>query len=521
MNSRGLLCGAFFCVAVASSTYARVITVVPSRDATIHEHTAGSLADGKGVYLFVGQNAGGQFARRALLAFDFAGRIPPGSEIHSVSLTLHVSRTTAGPQRVMLHRVLAEWGEGASVADGGGGSAAAEGNATWLHRFYDDQAWANPGGDFATTADAEQQVDGVGFYTWGSTPEMVAAVQDWLDNPAARFGWMVVGAESESRTSKRFDSRENDSAVLRPMLTINFTPAGGCAEPLLADLDADCRVGFSDLAILASQWLADERRPRDAGTVDMAGVGEFSFDPQAIHTLRPDIFQPGSFSLFDVLVHLNATGAFEMNYHWAEDMNTHVIDTINGLEDWWYVAFYDGGWSEDNIYRMDHYPYKDKMTIRVMQIERDRIESVYEVYREEVLRRAQNGGKVVIPRVTIAGQSETLRFENVLVEPHNLRNDTFRDGVVTGIDVILSLGDQGLISYDLQWYDSIGSAGVVRSHWVQRINNDQASGFCGFVYEAGPSRFARSNHIHIPSDFRPLNSPEYALWYWIRLGPCD
>ncbi len=521
MNLHHLLSYALFFAMVASPAFARVITIVPSRDVTIHEHAAGGLADGAGEHLFVGQNAEGQFVRRSLLAFDLDREIPSGSEIHSVTLTLHVSRTTAGPHLVKLHRVLAGWSEGASSADGGGGVPPAPGDATWLHRSYDDQTWANAGGDFAASADAEQLVDGVGFYTWGSTPQMVATVQNWLDNPAARFGWILVGPEDERRTSKRFDSRENDDAVRRPMLTINFTPAQGCNEALPGDLDGDCRVDLSDLAILASQWLRDERRPRDAGTIAIEGGGEFTFDPRAISTVRPDIFQPGSFSLFDILIHLDALGDLDLDYHWNADMNTHVIEAINGLEDWWYVAFYDGGWVEDNIYRMDHYPYKDKMTIRMMQVEPARIAEVYEVYREEVTRRAQNGDKVIIPRVTITGQNETLRFENVLVEPHNLRTDTFREGVVTGIDVILSLGDQGLITYDLQWYDSIGSAGVVRSHWVERINDDQASGFCGFVYEAGPTRFARANHIHIPSDFRPLNSPEYVLWYWIRLGPCE
>jgi hypothetical protein len=170
---------------------------------------------------------------------------------------------------------------------------------------------------------------------------------------------------------------------------------------------------------------------------------------------------------------------------------------------------------------MDHYLYKDKMTIEVMPAERRRIEGAYEAYREEVARRQRNGGKVIIPDVEIHTPEGTLTFLGVEVTPHNLRSDVFREGVVTAIDVILSLGDQGKITYDLTWYDSVGSAGVVRSYWVERINGSQASGFCGFVYEEGMRRFTAANHIHIPSDFRPINSPEYALWYWIELGPCD
>ena len=136
----------------------------------------------------------------------------------------------------------------------------------------------------------------------------------WLDNPAGRFGWILVGAEDVSRTSKRFDSRENDDVARRPMLTINFTPVEGCDEPLLGDLDADCRVDLSDLAILASQWLRDERHLRDAGTIAIEGVGEFTFDPRTISTVRPDIFQPGSFSLFDIPFYTNTVSFIFKDY---------------------------------------------------------------------------------------------------------------------------------------------------------------------------------------------------------------
>jgi len=71
------------------------------------------------------------------------------------------------------------------------------------------------------------------------------------------------------------------------------------------------------------------------------------------------------------------------------------------------------------------------------------------------------------------------------------------------------------------WYNSIGSAEVVRSYWVERINDSQASERCGFVYETGLPQFRMRNHIHIPSDFRPINSPEYARWFWIELISCD
>ena len=66
-----------------------------------------------------------------------------------------------------------------------------------------------PGGDFSSTVSATQAVDGNGAYVWGSTAQMVADVQGWLDSPAANFGWIVLGDEQQSTTAKRFDSRQN------------------------------------------------------------------------------------------------------------------------------------------------------------------------------------------------------------------------------------------------------------------------------------------------------------------------
>jgi hypothetical protein len=40
---------------------------------------------------------------------------------------------------------------------------------------------------------------------------MVANVQSWLDNLASNFGWLVLGDESTSITSKRFDTWESAS----------------------------------------------------------------------------------------------------------------------------------------------------------------------------------------------------------------------------------------------------------------------------------------------------------------------
>jgi len=118
--------------------------------------------------------------------------------------------------------------------------------------------------------------------------------------------------------------------------------------------------------------------------------------------------------------------------------------------------------------------------------------------------------------VSIRGPGTRLKLRDVEVLPHNLRKDIFQENVITAIDVVMSLGERGELSYDLKWYDTIGSA-IVKQYFVQRINDDVSFRRCGFVYEAGSQAFGgfRGNHIHLPSDTRVLNSPEHLSYFWI------
>ncbi|MBW2579670.1 MAG: DNRLRE domain-containing protein [Deltaproteobacteria bacterium] len=203
------------------------VEIEASKDNTLYFSDTGSLSNGAGNHFFVGAvgSTGSGDNRRGVIAFDIADTIPSGSLIDSVSLTLRMSRTQIGNRTISLHRLLAAWGEGTSVASGeeGQGATALPGDTTWLHTFSPSEFWSNPGGDFAGTASASISVGGVAFYTWGSTSEMVADVQMWLDDPESNFGWILIGPEN-SQSSKRFDSRENGTSDFRPVLEINYTP---------------------------------------------------------------------------------------------------------------------------------------------------------------------------------------------------------------------------------------------------------------------------------------------------------
>lgn len=217
-----LACGAI--TLSASLASAEMVALSPSKDNTLYFDPGGATSNGAGDHLFCG-NTAGDAARRALLAFDVSAVVPAGSRIESAALTLHMSKTITSGTEVGLHRVLADWGEGASNAPGeeGGGAPAMPGDATWKHRFYDSQAWATMGGEFAPVAADAAIVFGPGFYTWSSAA-MVADVQSWLDDPGQSFGWLLLGDESTAATAKRFDSRENPDPEVRPVLTLVYTP---------------------------------------------------------------------------------------------------------------------------------------------------------------------------------------------------------------------------------------------------------------------------------------------------------
>jgi hypothetical protein len=278
--------------------------------------------------------------------------------------------------------------------------------------------------------------------------------------------------------------------------------------PLRIVVIAAVVLAFLALLLSASDLLAP------ANSIRIDSVGTFDMPQEEIETVRPDIFREGHFSIFDILVHLDGTGKIDLEYHFDKSMNTHVIDSLEGKKNWWYEAYYDGGWLETNVFRMDHYPYKEKMFIKVFPTDKNRLQNIYDAYSKEVSRKATNNGSVVIPWVIIQGPGSRLTFQDVEVSAHDLRDDMLQEGVITAIDVIMSLGDQGKLTYDLNWYEDIGNA-EVRNYFVDGINEWKARNRCGFVYEEGDTDLKFGNHIHIPSDIRVINSPGYEEWFWI------
>jgi len=272
------------------------------------------------------------------------------------------------------------------------------------------------------------------------------------------------------------------------------------------------------------------RAPSAQGAIELRGRGMMAFDPSEITTVRPDAFRPGHFSVFDVLVHLAASGAIDLEYSFDVELQTHVIKSLNGLEGWWYDAHYEGGSFDRTVVRMDLFPVKDGMSIVLYLEDPVRLAAIEEHFRDEIRRLTANEGQIVIPRVTLRSATSEIVFDNVDVTTHDVRADVFHDGFTTMLDVLLSLGEQGAFdTLDIEWRIADGDISVIDGYYVVRVSSGgfspEATGACVLTHQIGgeliddhlaPHTHTMS-HVHLTADLEILISPESVEWLWVCL----
>jgi hypothetical protein len=240
MKSLFSICAA---VALAGTAMGATIVIAPSKDNTLFEGTE-PLSNGAGPEIFAGRTGSNASfrLRRALFQFDVAAALPPGATVTNVTLTLHLTRVSVTLNSTMkLYKVLADWGEGTSISNGGAGADASIGDATWTHAVYDTQEWRtsanvpHPGGYFSDTVSASGIVGTtMGPYSWSGS-ELISDVQGWLNVPGSNHGWILLGNEAGSRSARGFASREYSDPASRPALTIEYTiPEPGNAALFVA-----------------------------------------------------------------------------------------------------------------------------------------------------------------------------------------------------------------------------------------------------------------------------------------------
>lgn len=230
----------------------------PQQDAAIYAENGGN-ANGKGNFLFIGKNAGGN-VRRSLLQFDIAGNIPAGSTITSVEMGITVANAQGTGNVARLLPLTRAWSEGPTASNpGGAGAAATTSDSTWTHFNFTTDLWATAGGDFDNSVLTDTtSISGAGTYTWSSSARLVSTVQAWLDSPANNHGWLVQGDEvSAGATAKQVNSGDNPAN--KPQLTISYLlPSYNPKVSMSSTFEGGRRVGeIIHYSVAVSQNLVD------------------------------------------------------------------------------------------------------------------------------------------------------------------------------------------------------------------------------------------------------------------------
>jgi len=255
---------------------------------------------------------------------------------------------------------------------------------------------------------------------------------------------------------------------------------------------------------------------------DIDSVLKTNPDGLGAGTARPDIFQDGHYSAFDLLRYLSVTRSdIELSnvVHWQETgLGTYTFDVswdANGDGDFddeedskndpnWHFRLYNGagqdgfafnrargnmqGFSpagEANYLRIDKFwvqrdllatlqPFSKEMTARRQWIQRQQVEAF-----------EANGGvaKVTIVGVDVSkpGVPEFVTMaQDIEVEAFNHRSDIFQPGVLTSMDAVLS-GKEELGGATFTYWDTLSTGADVGHYVVSSLGGLRNKGLFGFI----------------------------------------
>ena len=227
---------------------ATVVSIPASQDATLFGGPNDEANSSSGPGMFVGTDAQ-RLPKRGLTAFDVASYLPADATITDVSLSLVLSQVAGSgggggtapvtSRTIRLYAVTTPWRGGTNGTTGypgpgfggtGQGFPANPGDVTWAYAAYNTRPWGTPGGDFVSAESADAVV-GTGVstaYTWGSTAQMVADVQDWLNGTTPNDGWLLknddeTGQYSYAAFYTREGAAEQGVPQDAPALTVTYT----------------------------------------------------------------------------------------------------------------------------------------------------------------------------------------------------------------------------------------------------------------------------------------------------------
>jgi hypothetical protein len=302
------------------------------------------------------------------------------------------------------------------------------------------------------------------------------------------------------------------------------------------------------------------------GSYVILGADTTRFDPRqySITTLRPDVFAPGYFSMFDVILAVARKKNIALEYIWDDSCRTHFITKVNNNPgNYWFHFSYDasngssagsgsrGELNNHRANRWDEVLWRPGVWIRL-----DADENVAELrsyYIREIMR--EHGGGHVIPTVQFSIAPDTvngnppgsgrtrvnIQFTNVQVTAHNLRSvgtqspysKPFQPGVTTSLDIPLSLRDQGKLDVVTSVFYDFFANNYVDSYYLVElgfpgVGKVHSSGRQGIVYTTDNGEFRNGTIIklpnqanqqhHITCDIDVIHAPDFSRWSWADLG---
>jgi len=179
--------------------------------------------------------------------------------------------------------------------------------------------------------------------------------------------------------------------------------------------------------------------PPPASRVDILGR-VFDFDPAqfVIKTTRPDIFAPGYFSMFDVLLAVAKKNGVSVSYRFDPKCMTSFIHRVDGVSGaYWHRFSYDAGTGNAQelgnrrANRMDEALWRPGVWVKLVAGEA--VEELKAEFREEMSRERARGHLVPDVRVSVnpsnyrgnppgSGRvTATRTFADVKVRPHDWR----------------------------------------------------------------------------------------------------
>lgn len=263
-------------------------------------------------------------------------------------------------------------------------------------------------------------------------------------------------------------------------------------------------------------------------------------------TVRPDIFAPGYYSMFDVILKVAKQNGIDIQYEFDTERSTHFITSVNGQAgSYWYRFSFDTNGKNNNEYNYERKMRWDEVLWRpgawVWLTKGENLTSIKSEYRNEIER--ENNFGHLVPSVEIKinasdfeGNPEgsgrittTKKYENISVTSHNLRSEgnenpyskPFQPGVTTALDIVMSMKDQGLLNAATSvFYNYFGGTYIESYYLVELgfpdVGSAHASGRQGFIYRA--ENGSPSQSFHITSDILVIHAPDFATWTWVELG---